>query len=562
MPHTHDFFTKLAKIVNTGKSRSILLSGNVYDLFFDGEAWVPLLDFLNKKCAVKTNGDTKGVTRVIYAVNRPVTVEAGGSLAEDWNEFKGVGLPSDKNDFANLCALTQENPTFALEFLRQLTICSRKNKGSNNLLILIEGVEMLLPPGNFAHMQFPDRKRIAILRDWFSDPKFVNGQDTVIMLSEARSMVHPMITKLPQLLPVEIPAPNVQDRQAFAEFSGKKENNYAAMTAGLSIQAYRQLLCDDVIEPVSVVEKVEEYIKAKLGDDVVEFKKPTHKLKDVRGFKTLKDFLKDEMIPRFLATGEESLPGAAIAGPIGGGKTFIMEAFASELNMPVLVLKNIRSKWFGETDSIVESLLSVIESLGKVCIFMDEADTVLGGLGSDTHETERRSTGKFQTAMSNPRLRGIAYWLLMTARIHKLSADIRRPGRVGDLIIPILDPMDNEDVMEFVTWVAEATREYKNGMNLDGLRIATSGYSAAAFSALRSKIKAKKCSISEAVRVAADTIEADIAEVRRYQTLQALVNCTSRTLIPKSMLGAGEDWNKKRSDWKDEIRKLEREGIS
>ena len=40
-------------------------------------------------------------------------------------------------------------------------------------------------------------------------------------------------------------------------------------------------------------------------------------------------------------------------------------------------------------------------------------------------------------------LRGRVLWLLMTARIHLLSPDIRRPGRVGDLIIPILDRDDH-----------------------------------------------------------------------------------------------------------------------
>ena len=67
-----------------------------------------------------------------------------------------------------------------------------------------------------------------------------------------------------------------------------------------------------------------------------------------------------------------------------------------------------------------------------------------GGVGAETHSTERRLTGKIQAMMSDPRLRGRVIWLLMTARIHLLSPDIRRPGRVGDLIIPVLDPEGGE----------------------------------------------------------------------------------------------------------------------
>jgi len=124
--------------------------------------------------------------------------------------------------------------------------------------------------------------------------------------------------------------------------------------------------------------------------------------------------------------------------------------------MPVLVLKNIRSQWFGQTDVIFERLRRVLEALEKVLIFVDEADTQFGGVGEGAHETERRLTGKIQAMMSDPRLRGKVIWLLMTARIHLLSPDIRRPGRVGDLIIPVLDPV-GEDRLEFIRWMLKPT---------------------------------------------------------------------------------------------------------
>ena len=70
----------------------------------------------------------------------------------------------------------------------------------------------------------------------------------------------------------------------------------------------------------------------------------------------MKEFLRDELIPRFRAPPDRALSGAAVAGPIGAGKTFILEAVAGELDMPVLVLKNIRSQWYGQTDVIFERL--------------------------------------------------------------------------------------------------------------------------------------------------------------------------------------------------------------
>ena len=231
-----------------------------------------------------------------------------------------------------------------------------------------------------------------------------------------------------------------------------------------------------------VVAKVEDFIKSQLGEEVVEFKKPGHNLKDVIGFKRLKSFLKKEVIPRFGMDSGEALPGAAIGGPIGAGKTFIFEAVASELDMVVLVIKNLRSKYYGETDVIFERLRRVLMALSRVLIFIDEADTQLGGWG--TRRDRAAALPARFTMMSDPLLRGKVVWLLVTARIHLLSPDIRRPGRVGDLIIPVLDP-EGKDREAFLDWVASPVISGKlTGEDRERFAVATDGWSAAGFAAV------------------------------------------------------------------------------
>ena len=90
-------------------------------------------------------------------------------------------------------------------------------------------------------------------------------------------------------------------------------------TAGLSIHAVRQLLhasayAHQTLTPESVVTKVQEFIQSQLGEDVVEFKKPSHTLGDVVGNSKLKKFIQTELLPRLRATGEKALPGAGVAG--------------------------------------------------------------------------------------------------------------------------------------------------------------------------------------------------------------------------------------------------------
>ena len=317
------------------------------------------------------------------------------------------------------------------------------------------------------------------------------------------------------------------------------------------------------LTPDDVVDQVEAFISAQLGDDVVEFKKPSHTLEHVIGNTKLKAFFDSELIPRFKSEGDDALPGAAVAGPIGGGKTFIFEAVAGALDLPVLVLKNLRSQWFGQTDVVFEKLRRVLESLGKVLIFVDEADTQFGKVDGEGHATEKRLTGKVQQMMSDPALRGKVIWLLMTARIHRLSPDIRRPGRVGDLIIPVLDPpLLSDDRTAFLKWALKpALGESIDEDLLSLLDTAIENTSAAGFAALRSRLKAETAAgridgSDSVLRAIRDQITPDIADTRRYQTLQALMNCTRRSLLPDPTVGPDE-----RAEWAKEIRELEAKGV-
>lgn len=613
-PPRYEFLSRVGRLINSGQSRSVLLTGSLYDLFYldtagnagalpEGTAagdYVPLLDFLVAKWSIPD------VIVAVYELNGPIRFTRAGDrdkLRDAWLTWR-TGL--DANDLAVKRMLSSRkqaaedtataesfdarfadsigNPTLAFEFMRQLCLCARMESGgrrvlAERLVFIIEGADLILPSGDITALPDTDRHRVSICCDWFSDPGFLNGVDSVVLLSESRSLIHQRVARLPQVLDVAIPAPDAGARRHFISWFNQHgtsrtrlklwgtEGELAELTAGLSIHAIMQMLKGAVHEERAltqndVVAKVEEYIQGQLGDDVVEFKKPSHTLESVIGYDRLKKFLKEELVPRFGSGGDDALSGAAVCGPIGGGKTFIFEAVAAELDMVVLVLKGIRSQWYGQTDVIFERLRRVLEALAKVIIFVDEADTQFGGVGADTHETERRLTGKIQAMMSDPRLRGRVVWLLMTARIHLLSADIRRPGRTGDLIIPVLDP-EGDERKAFLAWVAEPVlkRPLTNAeaAELDTL---TQGYSSASFASLRSELKAKAARLGRSLEMAqivettTDLLSPAIGETRRYQTLQALVNCTRKSLLPSPNIT-----QKEREAWAEEIRRLESRGV-
>jgi hypothetical protein len=611
----YEFLSRVGRLINSGQSRSVLLTGDLYDLFYlenagtgaslpegktgDGD-YVALIEFLVAKWSVP------GVIIAVYELNGPVRFTHSGDrekLRDAWLKWR-TGMDGDQLAIKRMLSsrklaaqetATEEgfeshfqdsigNPTLALEFMRQLCLCSRAELGGQpvleeRLLFIIEGADLILPEGEITSLSDTDRHRVSICHDWFSDPGFMNADDSVILLSESRSLMNHRVARLPQMLDVSIPSPDEGTRAHFISWFGSRpahrsrvklwgtERELGQLTAGLSIHAIMQMLKgavheERILSQEDVVAKVEEYIQGQLGEDVVEFKKPSHTLENVIGYDRLKKFLRDELVPRFSSAGDDALPGAAVCGPIGSGKTYIFEAVAAELDMVVLVLKSIRSQWFGQTDVIFERLRRVLEALAKVIIFVDEADTQFGGVGPETHETERRLTGKIQAMMSDPRLRGRVVWLLMTARIHLLSPDIRRPGRTGDLIIPVLDP-EGEDRKAFFRWVVEPVlKRPLTEQEFSRLDALTKDYAVASFASLRSELKAKAArlggslQLDQIVETVNDLLPPAITETRRYQALQALVNCTRKSLLPNPNVT-----QKERQAWAEEIRQLELKGV-
>ena len=604
-------------LINSGTSRSLVLSGNIHDLFFihdeEDTDYIPLVPFLTR------SWDIPGFTLIVYELNGPIrfvkdterekvkqafnlwrgTTESDPNINPKVSALRSIVTPDAAAEPADASFTQYMNdaigsPTLALELLRQFCLLSRSTNAqgekllSEKLIIFIEAADMLLPEGEIRSLSLPDRHRVSIVQDWISDSNFMNGNDTVIFITESASLVNSRIIRLPQVLTVEIPSPGMPERQHFISWFNNTpklaekplnlwgtQTQLAILTAGLSIQALRQLLLSarysgEKLDPDDVINKVSEFIQGQLGEDVVEFKKPAHSLKNIVGNQKLVDFLKTQLIPRITSTGPDAISGMSVCGPIGSGKTFIFEGLAGELDIPVLVLKNIRSMWFGQTDVIFERLRRLLMALVKVLIFVDEADTQFGDVGKDAHSTERRLTGKIQAMMSDPQLRGNITWLLMTARIYNLSPDLRREGRVGDMVIPVLDP-NGEDREAFLRWtIGKVLVDPLSEEALERLLELTEDYSAASFASLRSDLEAAslfkkepqdvpdrngKLTLDEIIAVAEDRILPDIGPIRRYQTLQALVNCTRKSLLP------GDYSPEIRESWVKQIAQLEVVGV-
>src|SRR5205814_138637 len=126
--------------------------------------------------------------------------------------------------------------------------------------------------------------------------------------------------------------------------------------------------------------------------------------------------------------------GYLICGPVGTGKSFIVQCFAKEIGIPVVELLNFRSKWQGQTEANLERILALLDAIGPVAVVVDEADAALGTRetgGADSGVSER-VFASLAAFMGDTRRRGKVIWFLMTSRPDLVPVDLKRQGRAEE----------------------------------------------------------------------------------------------------------------------------------
>src|SRR5262249_38901478 len=111
---------------------------------------------------------------------------------------------------------------------------------------------------------------------------------------------------------------------------------------------------------------------------LIEFVESQRTLEDVSGLDKVKAWLRQD-IKLWETNDIAALPkGYLICGPVGTGKTYLVECLAGEAGVPVVKLKNFRDKWVGSTEGNLEKIFRLLQALGRCYVFIDEADQALG----------------------------------------------------------------------------------------------------------------------------------------------------------------------------------------
>ena len=422
---------------------------------------------------------------------------------------------------------------------------------SHSSAVVIDFFEMVAPNADPAFMVHEDKANLVSLMRWSTDPAFLATDNLVILITEHLSDVSRRFTASPQLATLHLSFPDEATRLGFLEASDTSDvklsmdkSVLAKVTAGLSLLQIRAVLRSAALTGSEVdFELVSSRKKSIIEQEchgLVEFIPPKHNFEHVGGMARIKAEL--NRVSEAVRRGRRNrVPmGMIFVGPMGTGKTFLAEAFATESGLTCLKLKNIRDKWVGSTESNLEKVLELVDALGYVLLILDEADRGLSsGSGSDGG-VNSRVIARLKEFMSDTSHRGRVVILMMTNRPDKLDVDLKRPGRF-DMKIPFFFPEEAEErrlILQALVRKNKLTLD--DDVSFDGAVEATDGYSGAeleavllAAAALAGEDDQEQLSQTHLDQAVADVIPSRDTRMLEYMELLAVFESSSRKMLPE-----------------------------
>jgi SpoVK/Ycf46/Vps4 family AAA+-type ATPase len=378
-----------------------------------------------------------------YDIGNGIRVEKGAEIFSKWPHFQ-----ESQKDW--------KAPRPAVETLtRYFRYCAnlaRLNQPTVQVGCIIKNADLLVPALQ-GGLDYDLNALASLIRDWANDSLLTNHSLATFLLTENLNDLHPLLVNNPRVAQVKVDLPKSAEIADALRFMSS---------------AYSVALKDFSADPTPVAEQlagatlgaVESAVKTKqhrneplLSADLVKLKKElvekdtigliefvstSRTLNDLYGLEKIKVWLRQD-VGLWEKNDTAALPkGYLLCGPVGTGKSFLMECLAGEAGVPVVKMKNFRDKWVGSSEGNLEKIFRLIHALGRCYVFIDEADQALGRRDSASGDSgvSGRLYSMLAEEMGSSTNRGKVIWVLASSRPDLIEVDLKRPGRV-DVKIPL-----------------------------------------------------------------------------------------------------------------------------
>lgn len=422
----------------SGANNQFLLHGNVEDRFVlpNSQTMGTLGDFLNSALLGRFD------VVLSYDLGSGIRIDKGAPIFSQWPAYKAnPNLPREPRPA--LDTLTH--------YARFCANLGRVGQITPRVAVVVRAAQLVAPQSPSIEPVFG--ALALLLREWTLDSLIHESPFASFLLAENLSDLHPLAANNPRAASFKIPLPSPtelqgaletlapQFPQALAKFQGNL-GQLAGALAGATLSSVETLLktrehANTPLDSGDLVTLKKELIEHDAGG-LVEFVESTRTLDDYAGAPSIKKWLRADL--ELWRQGDtDALPmGYLLCGPVGTGKTYLVECLAGEAGVPVVKLKNFRDKWIGSTEGNLEKIFRLLGALGRCFVFIDEADQSLGKRESDSGDSGLggRVYGMFAQEMSRGSNRGKIIWILASSRPDLIEVDLKRPGRI-DVKIPI-----------------------------------------------------------------------------------------------------------------------------
>ena len=309
-----------------------ILSGNVNDRFLlplGGEhaALGSLTDFLGKVLLPRFD------VVLSYDLGNGLRVEKGGEAFSQWPALQqSAELPRAPR--AAVETLTR--------YFRYNANMGRLGKPTLQIGCWLRSAHLIAPtqPGALNY----DLSALALLmREWAGDALLGGSRLVTCLIADNLNDLHPLLVNDPRAARVTIPLPTADELRrtlellapihaaALAEFNPGLEPLAAALTGStlgavetlLKLKEYRR----EPIRPADLVGLKKELVEHEAGG-LIEFIEPRRTLEDFHAPGALKDWLREDLALWRAGDFNATPMGYLICGPVGTGKTFLVECLA------------------------------------------------------------------------------------------------------------------------------------------------------------------------------------------------------------------------------------------
>jgi len=427
---------------------------------------------------------------------------------------------------------------------------------AKSIALIIDYAETIVPMNEAGSTGTEDRTSMVYLSRWAHDPMFLAADFTTVLLTENMADLNKTLVQNPYIdnICIDLPGDKLRDRfieyeladTDFEKVSEVKKQALAQQSAGLNFVNLRSILSNARQNKEKITHRRLTEVKKELIESeaygLLEFVESEHTLDDVAGHNKVKDNLRQAV--KALQHGHrEVLPmGYLICGPVGTGKTFLVNCFAGEIGIPMVRLKNFRSQWQGVTEGNLEKILNLLQAMAPVAVTIDEADAYLGNRNaSGDSGVSSRVFSKIASFMSDTRNRGRILWFLMTARPDLMPVDLKRQGRAEEHLA-LFAPHTKEERIELFNVMQKKTNlrlteeDYLPDTIKKGFKSLSGADMEAALTRAKFQARAKdmeKVTPQVLDATLEDFLPPNYPEEIELQTLSAVIECTSKKMLPK-----------------------------